>query len=295
MPIGKKKKLIIEARINEYMPRLPNPNVPFTAREIGEEAARAREAGASVIHFHARRPDGSPAHDAETFGEAIRAIRASCDALVYPTLGQIANAVGLERLAHLEVLAKNEKTRPDIAPIDLGSTNIDRFDSSQKRFLSGSATYLNETAVLEGFARRLPELGIKPQFVSWTVAFTRYFEAFHDMGLIQDPPYLLFELTDSGILGGHPGTVKGLLAHLEFLPAMPLEWVVCNKIGNPTGPAAAAIEMGGHVAVGLGDYGWPELGTPHNGEVVRQIAQIARMMGRELATPEEAREMLGIA
>ncbi|MBI1397382.1 MAG: 3-keto-5-aminohexanoate cleavage protein [Betaproteobacteria bacterium] len=273
-----RRKLIIEARINEYMPRSANPNIPFTPEEIGREAAKAREAGASVIHFHARTPDGAPAHDAETFAQAIRAIRANGDCLVHPTLGQITNEGDMSRLRHVEVLAQSPDTRPDFAPIDTGSTNIDRFDSGQKRYLSGRQTYRNPTEVLEAFAKRLPELGVRPQFVSWTVAFTRAFVALREMGLVQDVPYLMFELTDHGILGGHPGTVQGLMAHLPFLPQGPIEWTVSNKIGNLTSQAAAAIEMGGHVAVGLGDYGWPELGTPNNGDVVKRFADLARMI-----------------
>ncbi|OAP38496.1 hypothetical protein AU381_23340 [Sinorhizobium glycinis] len=289
-----KRKLIIEARLNEYMPRSANPNVPFTAEEIALEAAKAREAGASIVHFHARDAEGAPAHGAEDYAKAIRAIRDACDCLVYPTLGQITKDGRESRLAHLEVLAKDPATRPDIAPIDTGSTNIDRFDPEARKFLSDTMTYRNDVATLKLFAKRLPELGVKPQFVSWTVAFTRTFEALREMGLVVDPAYLMFELTDQGILGGHPGTVKGLLAHLDFLPAQPLEWSVCNKIGNITAPAAAAIEMGGHVSVGLGDYGWPELGTANNGDVVRHIANLARAMGREIAAPDEAREMLGL-
>lgn len=287
-----KKKLIIEARINEYMPRSANPNIPYTPEEIGLEAAKAREAGASIIHFHARTPEGAPAHDAETFAQCIRAIRANCDCLVFPTLGQITNEGDLSRLHHIEELSKDPQTRPDFAPIDTGSTNIDRFDATQRRYLSGHLTYKNDTAVLQAFAKRLPELGVRPQFVSWTVAFTRAFGALREMGLVQDVPYFMFELTDHGILGGHPGTVQGLMAHLPFLPPGPIEWTVCNKVGNLTSQAAASIEMGGHVAVGLGDYGWPELGTPHNGEVIKRFADMARMMGREIATPQDTREML---
>lgn len=286
-----KKKLIIEARINEYMPRSENPNIPYTVEEIASEAAKACEAGASIIHFHARNEDGSPSHDPEVYAKAIKAIRAACDCLVFPTLGQITQQGEGTRLSHIEYLSKDKATRPDLAPIDTGSTNIDRFDCEDRRFLTARNTYLNDTATIEALARRLPELGVKPQFVSWTVAFTRYFDALREMGLIKDTPYFMFELTDCGILGGHPGTIKGLLTHLEFVPASPLEWTVCCKIGNPTAPAVAAIEAGGHIAVGLGDYGWPELGTPNNGDVISNLSKIAKMMGREIATAQDTREM----
>lgn len=292
-----RKKLVIEARINEYMPRSANPNIPFTPDEIAAEAAKACEAGASIVHFHARNPDGTPAHDPAVYAEAIRAIRSRCDCLVFPTLGQISkDGSALDRLAHIEQLARDPATRPDLAPIDTGSTNIDRFDPDERRYLTQDQTYRNETATLIAFAKRLPELGVKPQFVSWTVAFTRSFCALREMGLVAEPAYFMFELTDHGILGGHPGTIKGLLAHLDFLPPdAGVEWTVCNKIGNLMGPAAAAIELGGHVAVGLGDYGWPELGTPDNGDVVREIVRLAKAMGREIASPSETRAMFGLS
>ncbi|MTK63769.1 MAG: 3-keto-5-aminohexanoate cleavage protein [Methanobacterium sp.] len=289
-----RKKLIIEARINEYMPRSHNPHVPFTPSEIALEAARAREAGASLVHFHARCPDGSPSHDTETYADAIRAIRAGSDILVHPTLGQVTSCGDTDRLVHMTELAARAETRPDLAPIDTGSTNIDCFDREGRTYQTQWLTYVNSVGTLQDLAARLPRLGIKPQFISWTVAFTRTFEALRDMGLIASPAYLMFELTDGGILGGHPGTVEGLLAHLRSLPRGAVEWSVCNKIGNPLSQVAAAIEMGGHVAVGLGDYGWHELGSPNNGDVVSFVAGIARAMGRDIATPEEARDILGI-
>ena len=290
-----RKKLIIEARVNEYMPRDINPNVPFTAEEIGEEAARAREAGASIVHFHARKPDGSPAHDTETYAAAVRAIRARCDALVHPTLGQVTKPGDGERLSHMEAMAANPETCPDFAPVDTGSTNIDHYDAETRTFRTDRLTYVNPVGTLQLLARRLPELGIKPQFICWTVAFTRTFAALREMGLVAPPAYLMFELTDHGILGGHPGTVEGLLAHMRFLPEGPIEWTVCNKVGNLVSQAAAAIEMGGHVAAGLGDYAWPELGQPNNGDVVRLIVKLAQAMGREVASPAEARAMLGLS
>nr|5ZMY_A Chain A, Cis-epoxysuccinate hydrolase [Bordetella sp. BK-52]5ZMY_B Chain B, Cis-epoxysuccinate hydrolase [Bordetella sp. BK-52]5ZMY_C Chain C, Cis-epoxysuccinate hydrolase [Bordetella sp. BK-52]5ZMY_D Chain D, Cis-epoxysuccinate hydrolase [Bordetella sp. BK-52]5ZMY_E Chain E, Cis-epoxysuccinate hydrolase [Bordetella sp. BK-52]5ZMY_F Chain F, Cis-epoxysuccinate hydrolase [Bordetella sp. BK-52]5ZMY_G Chain G, Cis-epoxysuccinate hydrolase [Bordetella sp. BK-52]5ZMY_H Chain H, Cis-epoxysuccin len=289
-------KLILEARINEYMPRRGNPHVPWTPKEIGEAAAQAREAGASIVHFHARQADGSPSHDYETYAESIREIRARSDVLVHPTLGQITLGGRESRLAHIERLCLDPALKPDFAPVALGSTNIDRYDDVEKRYETGDRVYLNNIDTLQHFSKRLRELGVKPAFIAWTVPFTRTLDAFMDMGLVDDPAYLLFELTDCGIRGGHPGTIRGLRAHTDFLPpGRQIQWTVCNKIGNLFGPAAAAIEEGGHVAIGLGDYLYPELGTPTNGEVVQTVANMARAMGREIATPAETKEILGIS
>lgn len=288
-----RKPLIVEARLNEYRPRGENPHIPYTAEEIGEQAVRARAAGASIVHFHARKPDGEPAHDAETFGAAIRAIRARCDVLVYPTLGQIAAGGDDEaRIRHIEELARDPATRPDIAPIDVGSTNLDRFAGG--RFETDDKSYVNRVSSLQFLSGRLRAAGGKPHFVNWAVPFTRMFGALREAGLVDPPAYLMFTLTDGGALGGHPGTVEGLLAHLRFLPDGPLEWTVCNEGGNLTSQAALAIELGGHVSPGIGDYGWPELGRPDNGDVVAFIAGLSRTMGREVATVAQTRELLGL-
>jgi uncharacterized protein (DUF849 family) len=288
-----RKPLIIEARINEYAPRSENGHIPFTPEEIGDAAARACEAGASIVHFHARHANGEPDHRAETYAAAIRAIRSRCDVLVYPTLGQItAGGSDADRIAHIETLAADPATRPDIAPIDTGSTNLDRWQDGT--FGSDDKTYVNHTGTLQFFAGRLRALGVKPQFVSWAVPFTRMFEALRELGLIDAPAWICFELTDSGILGGHPGTIAGLDAHLRFLPNGPLEWSVSNKIGNLTSQAALAIERGGHVSPGLGDYSWPELGRPDNGAVIAFIANLSRAMGREVASVAQTRELLGL-
>ncbi len=85
------KKMILEARINEYAMRDPNPNVPWTADEIAETAARCRAEGAAIVHFHARGDDGSPLHTEEAYAEIIRKIRSKSDILVHPTLGWFSN------------------------------------------------------------------------------------------------------------------------------------------------------------------------------------------------------------
>ena len=290
-----RKKLIIEARVNEYMMRDDNPNVPWTPDEIAEAAAGARQAGASIVHYHARNADGSPCHDARTYAETIRKIRGACDVLVHPTLGQVTIKGDEARLRHIVDAADDPALKPDIAPIDIGSTNVDVYDADTKAYRTDDLAYVNTIGTLRFFAGRLRELGVKPVIVSWTIPFTRTLEAFLDMGLVDEPVYLLFALSDGGYLGGHPGTVQGLMAHLDFLPRnRRIEWSVNNKVGNLFGPAAAAIEMGGHVAVGLGDYPYTELGAPTNADVVREMARLAKAMGREVATPDDTREMLGM-
>ncbi len=289
------EKLIIEARVNEYAMRDENPNVPWSPAEIGETAAEVEAAGASVLHFHARKGDGSPEHGYEGYADTIRAIRGSSGLSVHCTLGQITVEGDSSRLAHIERLATDPALRPEYASVDLGSTNIDPYLSAERRFATTDRTYVNRTDTLMYFARRLRELGVRPAIACWAVPFVRMLEPFFEMGLLDEPAYVLLVHTGAPVLGGHPPTPGGLQAYLDSLPpGRRLHWTVSGKPANILANAAQAIQLGGHVAIGIGDYAYPELGLPTNARLVRYVADLARSLGREVATPEEARQMLGI-
>lgn len=299
MPKGiyKVDKLIIEARINEYALREGNAFIPYTAEEIGADAAECRAAGAAVVHYHARQPDGAPAHDFETYAAACAAIRDRCDALIHPTLGYATLAAPAQaRLAHILRMVEDQATRPDFAPMDTGSANVDRFDPCIGRFVTRDLVYRNDTGTLEYFAEHIRAAGLKPYLVAWTIGFTRTAEAFLRAGQVDQPAYLCLCLTDGTILAGHPGTLKGLQAHLDHIPAdLRIAWTVCNFGGNLLALAAPIIALGGHVSIGLGDYPYTELGRPTNAELVARVADIARSLGREIATPAEAKAILGMS
>ncbi len=291
------RKLIIEARVNEYMMREQgNPHVPYSPQEIAADAAACREAGAAIMHFHARKDDGSPDHAASSYGETVRLVREASDILVHPTLGYVTlDASGEERLDHILAMADDPARAPHFAPMDMGSVNVDRYNAQARRFETQNLVYKNSTETLVYFAQNIRKAGLKPYLVSWTIGFTRYADAFMDMGLLDEPAFICFCLTDNTFLGGHPGTLKGLQAHLDFLPAdKRVEWTVVNFGGNLFSLAAAVIAQGGHISIGLGDYTYPELGQPTNADLVRRIAAIARELGREVATPEEAKGILGM-
>ncbi len=290
-------KLIIEARVNEYMMREQgNPHVPYSPEEIARDALACRKAGAAVLHFHARAADGKPDHRREAYADAVRRIRESSDILVHPTLGYVTlDASGEERLDHILDMAKDTARAPHFAPMDMGSVNVDRYNAQSRRFETTNLIYKNSTETLTYFAENIRKSGLKPYLVSWNVGFTRYASAFMDMGLLDEPAYLCFCLTDNTFLGGHPGTLKGLQAHLDFLPeGRRVEWTVVNFGGNLFSLAAAVIAQGGHISIGLGDYTYHELGQPTNAELVRRVAEIARELGREIATPEEAKRILAM-
>jgi len=115
------------------------------------------------------------------------------------------------------------------------------------------------------------------------------------MGVFAEPAWCELVLTEGGILAGHPGTVRGMEAFLDFLPQQAnWHWSVMSYGGNLFPVAAAAMERGGHVSIGLGDYHYRELEFPTNARLVARVAQLAHDMGRAVATPAEARQMLGV-
>ena len=270
--------------------RGPNPHIPYLPDEIAEDAAQCRDAGAAIMHVHARLPDGGKTNSPELYAEITRKVRAKSDILVHTTLGNIHNAGPDEkRLAHVA------EAKPDMASLDIGSNNTDTYLPAEKRFKTTDRAYVNTIESCFTFARTMKALNVKPLVACWSVPFLRAVDAFLDMGEFVEPVMVNLVLCEGGIIGGHRGTTDGLSAFFHALPRPgKCEWTVCVKKGNIFSVAAMAIERGGHVSPGLGDYHYPELGYPTNAEIVRTIVGMARAAGRDVATPDEAREILNM-
>ncbi len=290
------EKVIIEVRINEYASRNRNANVPFSPEEICEEALQCWRAGASIVHYHARDPKtGAPSAQTEIYADTARRIRDKSDLLIMPTLGAWTLPSPEARMSHIVEMAKDPATKPDFAPIDMGTSNVDVFDKRAHRFMTDDVVYMNTTNTLQYFARTIRAAGVRPVAVLWNVSAIRVTNAFVEAGLFEPPIYAEIVLTEGGLLAGHPGTARGLASMADFIPENPrFEWTVMCVGGNLFPLVGAAIERGGHVAIGLGDYPYTELGTPRNGELVERVALMARQVGREVATPSEARHILGV-
>lgn len=271
--------MVIEARLNEYARRDANPNVPFSEAEIVADALACAAAGAASVHFHARDAlTGAPLHEPDAYARIIRAIRARSDMLIHPTLGYAAHGGdAAARFAVIEHLCRDPATRPDFMPLDMGSANVDPWDAAQGDYESRGAIYANPTPDLEHFARRGAALGVAPYLVSWNAGFSRQIGQFMQLGLVREPACVCLAMTEGRIVAAHPGTPRGLLAHLDLLPpGRRIEWTACVVGGNVLPIAAMAAAMGGHVAAGLGDHPYLELGAaPSNADVVRRLAALA--------------------
>jgi uncharacterized protein (DUF849 family) len=286
----------IEVRINEYTMRDANPHIPWTPEEIADDAAACAEAGAAIVHFHARDPEtGAASTEAALYGETVRRIRQACDLIVMPTLGANTLPDPADRVAALLEIARDPATRPDLAPIDLGSFNLDPYDAKNRRFRAENLVYHNPVEALRYLAGAVTGGGMRPAAVLWSVGSARLLGALIDTDVLDEPVYAQLMLSES-LLSTHPGTAQGLQALLDFLPSgLRGEWSVLSVGGNLLPLVGPAVEAGGHLALGLGDYPYLELGAPTNALVVAEVVRMLRALGRRPATPAEVRAALAIA
>lgn len=290
------EKLIVEVRINEYASRKHNANVPFSPEEICDEAIRCWREGASIIHYHARDPKtGAPSAQSELYADTARRIKDKSDLLLMPTLGAWTLPSPEARMSHIIDMAKDPAAKPDFAPIDMGTSNVDVWDARRKTFLTDDTVYMNPTRTLRYFAETIRAAGVRPYMALWNVSAIRVTEAFVQAGIFETPLYAGIVLSEGGLFAGNPGTVRGLQAMVDFIPAhIRCHWSVMCVGGNLFPLVGATLERGGHIAIGLGDYPYTEIGTPRNAELVERIVEMAHQIGREVATPSEARKLLGL-
>jgi 3-keto-5-aminohexanoate cleavage enzyme len=287
-------KMIIEARINETTKRTVNPNIPYTPDEIIADALACAAAGASIVHFHARTPDGGESNDPAVYRAVITAVRAKSDILIHTTLGQFDSTDAAQRTAHVAELSRTG-AKPDIAPLDMGSFNVDIFDPKTRDFVPGTSfIYTNPTDNLRAMADQLRGFGIKPQAVPWSVPSGRLMQAFLDAGLLEAPAFAGFILTGETIMAAHPTSLRGIEAYVDLCTDERIAWSMMSYGANLIPLVPDIARMGGHVSIGLGDYPYLELGQPTNADVVRAVADASRAADREVATPAETRAILAM-
>jgi len=270
------EKLIISACISgAEVTKEQNPAVPYTVEEIAREAKSAYDAGASVIHLHVRWDDGTPTQDKGRFQECMDAIYELCpDVIIQPSTGGAVGMTDLERLQSTDVTPT-----PEFATLDCGTCNF-----------GGDEIFINTDNTIENFAKIMKEKGIKPELEVFDKGMIDIALKIDKKGLLVHPLHFDF------VLGVQmSATIRDLVFMVGSIPAGST-WTATG-IGRATwNIAAATIAMGGHVRTGFEDNLYLEKGVlaKSNGELVEKVVKIAKLLGREVATPAEAREILSM-
>ena len=258
------------------------PAIPYTPREIAEEAKRSVDAGASIVHIHARTPDGGPDWSVETFREILTEIRARTDVIVNFSTGAV-GVPAAERIAHIREL------KPDISALNMGSMNYAIYSSKKKAFYHDHV-FANPFRDIQFFLEAMNESGVRPELECFDTGHVANTSPLIDMGVLR-PPYQ-FSLI-MGVLGGIPGTTRHLQNQVDTLPDGSL-WQVIGIGLNQWALAASALAIGGNVRVGLEDNFYIAEGrmAASNGELVEKAARLAADIGRPTASVDEARKIL---
>ncbi|MGH4126242.1 MAG: 3-keto-5-aminohexanoate cleavage protein [Clostridium sp.] len=269
-------KLIITAAIcGAEVTKEHNPNVPYTVEEIAIEAEKAYSAGASIIHLHVRKDDGTPTQDRERFKACMEAIKDRCpDAIVQPSTGGAVGMSNAERLQPVDL-------RPEMATLDAGTCNF-----------GGDDVFVNTENTIKEFGQKMMELSVKPEIEVFDKGMIDMAIRLQKKGFIKTPMHFNFVM---GVNGGISATPRDLVFMAGSIPAGSTYTV--SGIGRSEFQMAAmAIVMGGHVRVGFEDNVYIEKGIPakSNAELVERVVRLAKELGREIATPQEAREILGL-
>lgn len=259
-------------------PRAKSPHQPATPDEIADAAVGCWRAGAAMVHFHARRSDGTTTTDPKAYAGIAARVRAQgCDAVLNISAGDDGGQAGhAQRFAVLDA-------GMEMVSLDAGSFN------------AGERLYDNRPAYVREMAARMRARGTVPEVEVFDTGHLHLVGLLAAEGLLPAKPYVQFVFGSPGALPADPALLPHLLRHL---PAG-ATWAVsaqCRSFGEHLALLMAAFTAGGHLRTGMEDTALLRAGTPapSNEAMVAQWADTARMWGRPLATPDEARRMLGI-
>lgn len=270
------EKLIITAAIcGAEVTKEHNPAVPYRLEEYVKEAKLARAAGASIIHLHVRWDDGTPTQDQGRFKEVMDAIlKETPDLIVQPSTG---GAVGMSNDERLQPVF----LKPEMATLDCGTLNF-----------GGDEIFENTENTIKYFGQKMIELGVKPELEVFDKSMIDMALRLRKKGFINDPMHFDFVM---GVNGGISGELRDFLFLRNSIPSNATYTVA--GVGRFEFPLAmAAIIDGGHVRVGFEDNVFISKGViaKSNAELVEKVVRMAKEMGREIANPAEAREILNL-
>ncbi len=261
------------------------PGIPYTPVEIAEEARRAYEAGASVVHIHARNDDGSPTFSPATFARIKEETRKRSPIILNFSTGTISDDV-------TEQVTTIRESKPEIAALNMGTMNYSKYSEKRKSFVF-DMVFPNTYGKIQTMLAAMNEAGVKPELECFDAGHTQGIAPLLDMGVLRPPLQFSFIV---GVLGGIPPMIESLQLQTKIMPAGS-EWEVIG-IGRPGWRmVGSALVLGGNIRVGLEDNLYLPNGemARSNGDLVEVAARMTRDVGRRPATVDEAREILGLA
>jgi len=270
------------------------PAIPYTPQEYGEEARRAVEEGASMIHIHARKPDGTPSYEVEDFVAITQAIREQAgDVIINYSTG----TVGVPVEKRIEYLKAG---LPEVAALNMGSMNYAKYSKSRKDFVF-KMVFSNPFDEIIQLLEAMNELGIRPEHECFDIGHVGSLPPLIDMGILKAPLHVDCVM---GVVGGIPPSARNLAAMVENIPGVAhgvgggerSHWAVIGISRDQWLLLAAALTLGGSIRAGLEDNLYLPSGemAKSNGELIAKARQMAQDVGRRPASVEEARALLGV-
>lgn len=255
--------------------------IPYTPEEIAEEALRAYNAGAAIVHIHGREYDGTPTWRVEIFREVMQEVRKRCPIIINFSTG----AVGVDRdtrIGHIRELG------PEIAALNMGTMNYAKYSPKRRNFVF-SLVFQNPFDDIMFFLASMNENGVKPECECFDLGHVESISPLMDMGLLKNFQVSLI----MGVVGGMGATARNL-AHVSSVVPAGVAWQVIGISQEQWLLISTALALGGNIRVGLEDnfYLSPGKMADGNGPLVEKASRMARDIGREPATVEEARAIL---
>ena len=275
--MAQRPMMITAAIVGAEVMRKDTPYLPITAEEIGEEAAKCREAGASVVHVHVRNPDGTPSQETELFRAAIREIRKRSDIIIQTSTGGAVGMTAEERCGPLRLTGSD---KPEMATLTTGTVNF------------GEEIFTNPRPLVREIATRIRAAGVVPELEIFDAGMVDEAKYLVKEGLVGFPAHFDFVLGVPGGLGARPEALQFLSASIPN----DCTWTCAAMSRHQLPFVELSAELGGNTRVGLEDNIFISKGVLAKGssELVAKAAQIAKSKGREIATPTAAREILRI-
>jgi 3-keto-5-aminohexanoate cleavage enzyme len=261
------------------------PAIPYTPAELGEEAKRAYDAGAAVVHIHARNDDGTPTFSPATFARIKDEIRKRCPIILNFSTGTMFDDV-TEQTTYIK------ESRPEIAALNMGTMNYSKYSEKKKAF-AFDMVFPNTYEKIIKLLTAMNEAGVKPELECFDSGHTHGIWPLLDMGVLKKPLQFSFIVN---VLGGIPPLVESLQLQTKIMRELDprSEWEVIGISHCQWRMLATALVLGGNIRAGLEDNLYLPNGTmaKSNGELIEVAARMTRDVGRRPATVEEARKIL---